>query len=571
MQLAYSLGYVDDPRASVALARLAASDPVEPIVAAAVMSSLTAKNVGQVLDQVIAQRPGPSHQDVVRELLGQAVALGDAPVHVAALRYLVSTTAKDDTAWRRETLSALLSQYLQQHDLASLPSPFHDDLQREVVAARHAATADDESLATRLAALRLLRDDVDPDGRNQAILESLLDPRQPPEVQGEAGGALLRYFGEHAIPSLLAGWNGFSPGTRNRLLTELLQRTDLTLAMLEQAQQQQVDLQFDARRRQQLRDASDERVRTAAAALFASGTTASREELIARYMPSTGTEGNVDMGQQTFQRVCATCHRFSGQGHVVGPDLEALSNKSVDFLLTAIFDPNLAVESNFLDFTVETVDGRQFSGILQGETANSVTLLAADAKEQSILRADIEVLHATGKSLMPEGLEKDITPTQMCDLLAYLRSFQPTRKSFAGNQPQVAPRRDDGSIRLLAMHAEIYGPSLVFEDQYRNLGFWGSPSDYAAWTVEVPRAGRYSVSLEYACDAGTAGNRFVIQYGDEQIEGEITSTGTWDDYGWKRVGTLSLPAGRSRVTLRGDSRLHGYLMDLHQIVLQPRN
>ena len=181
------------------------------------------------------------------------------------------------------------------------------------------------------------------------------------------------------------------------------------------------------------------------------------------------------------------------EGHAVGPDLEALSNKSSEFLLGAILDPNRAIESNYLDYYIETVDGRQFSGILRGETGSGVTLMGPDAKQQVVLRNDIELLQATGKSLMPDGLEKDITPSQMNDLMAYLRTHQAPRKQFDGNEPQLAPVRDDGSIRLLAMHAEIYGPSLVYESKHQNLGYWSSENDHAVWTVESKQGGEYSV------------------------------------------------------------------------------
>ena len=39
-------------------------------------------------------------------------------------------------------------------------------------------------------------------------------------------------------------------------------------------------------------------------------------------------------------------------------------------------------------------------------------------------RARIEALSSTGLSLMPEGLEKEIPPQGMADLLAYLRGLR---------------------------------------------------------------------------------------------------------------------------------------------------
>ena len=43
---------------------------------------------------------------------------------------------------------------------------------------------------------------------------------------------------------------------------------------------------------------------------------------------------------------------------------------------------------------------------------------------ETILRGDIDELSSTGKSIMPEGLEKQISPQEMADLLAFLQSDQ---------------------------------------------------------------------------------------------------------------------------------------------------
>ena len=62
------------------------------------------------------------------------------------------------------------------------------------------------------------------------------------------------------------------------------------------------------------------------------------------------------------------------------------------------------------------------SGVLAAETGTSLTLVAQDGKEHVLLRADVETLASTGLSAMPEGLEKDLKPQDVADLLAYVRS-----------------------------------------------------------------------------------------------------------------------------------------------------
>src|SRR5690606_31425740 len=122
--------------------------------------------------------------------------------------------------------------------------------------------------------------------------------------------------------------------------------------------------------------------------------------------------------------------------HPVGPDLAALTNRSPEALLIAVLDPNRAVEDKFVNYVAITNDGRQFTGILREETSGSLTLEGPDGKKHVILRKDLEVLAATGKSLMPEGMEKDLSPTDLADVLAYLGGIGPPPKSFPGNRPE---------------------------------------------------------------------------------------------------------------------------------------
>ena len=55
--------------------------------------------------------------------------------------------------------------------------------------------------------------------------------------------------------------------------------------------------------------------------------------------------------------------------------------------------------------------------------ARSLTLVAAEGKSESILRTDIEELRSTGKSLMPDGVEKDLTQQDIADVIEYVRTL----------------------------------------------------------------------------------------------------------------------------------------------------
>jgi putative heme-binding domain-containing protein len=78
----------------------------------------------------------------------------------------------------------------------------------------------------------------------------------------------------------------------------------------------------------------------------------------------------------------------------------------------------------YINYTVNTQDGRTFTGVITAETATSITLRRAEGQSDTVLRANIDELQSTGLSLMPEGLEKQVTPKEMADLIAYLMSIK---------------------------------------------------------------------------------------------------------------------------------------------------
>src|SRR5439155_3181331 len=120
----------------------------------------------------------------------------------------------------------------------------------------------------------------------------------------------------------------------------------------------------------------------------------------------------------------------------------------------------------------------------------------------------------------------------------------------------------DGSLLLPATAAEIYGATLVFEPQYRNLGYWSSADDHAIWTVQVPKAGKYEVWIDYACDNGNAGTSFAIDADAGSVTATVAGTGNWDTYRKIKIGTLTLAAGDQRLTMRPAAPIKGAMIDL---------
>src|SRR5262249_36488844 len=136
-------------------------------------------------------------------------------------------------------------------------------------------------------------------------------------------------------------------------------------------------------------------------------------------------------GKLVFEKNCATCHEVSGIGHQVGPNLASMVSRGTESVLFNVIAPNAEVDPRFMEYVVATTDGQVLNGVIAGETPTAVTLRAGDNKTTTILRADIDDIRSTGKSLMPEGFEKVVDKKSMADLLSFLQQSavaQPSAK-----------------------------------------------------------------------------------------------------------------------------------------------
>ena len=244
-------------------------------------------------------------------------------------------------------------------------------------------------------------------------------------------------------------------------------------------------------------------------------------------------------------------------GNAVGPHLASLKNKSPQVLLEAILDPNRAVEDKFVASTLVLEDGRSLVGLVQAESGNSITLVAADGRQHVVTRGQIESLATTGRSLMPEGFEKAISPDRMRDLLVFLLQA-------------VTPAAErDGRFELVATEARLAGPKVGIN---RDAGCiaWMAEEDEAAWTLDLAEAGEFDVQIEWAQIDELDGNRFVLDSGAGELRGEFPSTHGWQTYSARSFGTISLDAGRSTLTLRPAGTVKTELADIRRVVLTRR-
>ncbi len=183
------------------------------------------------------------------------------------------------------------------------------------------------------------------------------------------------------------------------------------------------DLTLD--QRETLKNHPDRRLRDAAVkVLSATGglPSADRVKVLERFASTAHKQGDAKIGKELFKKNCANCHKHSGEGQEIGPDLTGMAVHPKEELLIHILDPSRSVEGNFRRYTVLTSDGKVVAGMLAAESLTAIEIIDAEGKKQSISRDDVESISATNKSLMPEGMEETLKEPEMTNLLEFLTS-----------------------------------------------------------------------------------------------------------------------------------------------------
>jgi putative membrane-bound dehydrogenase-like protein len=238
-------------------------------------------------------------------------------------------------------------------------------------------------------------------------------------------GALARQKGTDAWQPLLDQFASDTPPIRRAILDGLLSNKDRTKLLLDAIEAGRVkSSEIDQLQVKRLTENRDAAIKDRAAKLFAAAMPADRAKALADYQPVLQMKGDPGKGQVVFEKNCAACHRINGIGVNVAPDISDSRAKKYEQILADILQPNRAIDNNYVGYTVRQLDGTILTGILAAETATSITLKQQGGKEAVIPRSEIDELKSSGQSLMPEGLERQIPPPDMADLLAFIKNWR---------------------------------------------------------------------------------------------------------------------------------------------------
>ena len=117
---------------------------------------------------------------------------------------------------------------------------------------------------------------------------------------------------------------------------------------------------------QQLRSSRDPKISERARSLANGGAaiSADREEVVKKLLPVAQLDGDVALGKEVFTKNCAVCHKFSGAGQNIGPELTGIGARPKADILMEVLDPNRSVEANYRLWNLATKSGDTFAGRL---------------------------------------------------------------------------------------------------------------------------------------------------------------------------------------------------------------
>jgi putative heme-binding domain-containing protein len=126
---------------------------------------------------------------------------------------------------------------------------------------------------------------------------------------------------------------------------------------------------------------------------------------------------------------CIKCHKLSGEGGEVGPELTGVGLKyGRDHFVESILYPSAKILDGYKQTVVLTKAGDVKSGRFMGETAEELTLMDQEGKRLALKKSEIEQRRESDVSLMPEGLNTGLSLQDFADLVAFLESLREAPK-----------------------------------------------------------------------------------------------------------------------------------------------
>jgi putative heme-binding domain-containing protein len=262
------------------------------------------------------------------------------------------------------------------------------------------------------------------------LLMEGIAPASPIEVRSAAVEALgSTTLAPTQLEQLAVAMKTTGPLEINRLLTPFEKTTDATLGMALVEALQSADA-LSSLRVDRLREAlagCGPEVQAAVDELetLVNVDAAAQRARIDELLPQLAG-GDVRRGHAVFysaKAACSACHKLANAGGTAGPELTGLGEARTerDFLESILY-PSLSFVRSYEPVVAQTVDGQTINGVIRDETEEGYLLATGPNQEVRIAREDVEEIQPSNVSIMPAGLDKQLSVQELADLVAFLKS-----------------------------------------------------------------------------------------------------------------------------------------------------
>jgi putative membrane-bound dehydrogenase-like protein len=375
--------------------------------------------IDMVTDQDSFSPEGLSVSTQALRRLAQKGASNSSPalVTVDAFRIIKTIQSKATSSPRRNMCMAILEGYANAGKLEISTNNLLENVVREL------ATYDSD-MNIQCSALAVLK--ASSSAASKTLALTLLDSAEP-RLAKQAIETCAVHNTDRFTKWLLDHFPSALPETRQSIFATIRNDPNRLKAMVERLESGAMTIkQFDAAQIQSLRSVQQEDIAPRLAKILSDSINSNRQKVIDDYMEQmskVAVQENANNGRAIFEKNCVACHRLNSVGTQVGPDISDSREQSFEKLLIAILDPNRSIDANYFRYMARTHDGTVVEGVLKDANATTISLQNQNGTK-TIERAEIEELKSSSTSLMPEGIEAQISAKEMAELLWYIKNWR---------------------------------------------------------------------------------------------------------------------------------------------------
>ncbi len=452
-QLACTLGGFNHPEAKKAMQNILLRDIEDKWVQTAALTAAGSLGPDMAMEMVpLLGNKKTRGSKQFFEQLGAGIALKGEPVSLVQTMALATRSEKESAAWWKAALLHGLYAGIRNNkpDSASrinyrdaLSGAFHQNVYPEIrTGAVQLLTLlglpeGEQKLAMSVRARLFIGDPFSPTSLRQdalkvlglnrdtadiLLMERLLSPGESDEIRGAALQAYYEIAPRAACAYSLEHWKNLTPDVRETALQLMVKSPPGMFTLLRAVEQGQIHKSsIGWPRTVRLMNSYTDSIRSYARKLLGHPEEG-RKTVYEKYQAALSMKGDPVKGQSLFMQHCAICHQINGVlGKAIGPDLATIRNREAGFILADILDPNRSIADEYQTWTIEKRNGEKFSGVISTQTQSSLALTDAAGTTTLIAREDIQLLESAEMSMMPVGLESNLTVEEVAGLLAFLK------------------------------------------------------------------------------------------------------------------------------------------------------